>query len=142
MRHNKTEIYLHFVWTTWDRLPLISAEVERELHRNLQSLASKKGCVVVALNGIEDHVHLLLQVPPTCCSVAELVKHLKGVSSHFVNDTLQPSSLFKWQASYSVFSVSRWDVDKVRAYVENQKEHHRRGTAKPQLEFPSAQADG
>ena len=56
MRHNKLALYVHLVWTTWDRLPLISPEIERGLHHRLESEARRLGCKVLTLNGTEDHV--------------------------------------------------------------------------------------
>ncbi len=126
MRRNKLALYLHLVWATWDRLPLITADIERRLHRYIESEAQKQGCTVLALNGTEDHVHLLVSFPTTI-TIADLVKQVKGVSSHFVNETLQPASQFKWQGSYGAFTVSRWDVDKIIQYIKRQKEHHANG---------------
>jgi putative transposase len=126
MRRNKLALYLHLVWATWDRLPLITADIERRLHRDIESEAQKQGCTVMALNGTEDHVHLLVSFPTTI-TIADLVKQVKGVSSHFVNETLQSTSQFKWQGSYGAFTVSRWDVDKIIEYIKRQKEHHTTG---------------
>ncbi|MDW8101156.1 MAG: transposase [Anaerolineae bacterium] len=66
------------------------------------------GCTVLALNGMPDHVHLVVSFPSTI-AIADLVKQVKGVSSHFVNETLEPEPQFKWQGSYGAFTVSRWD---------------------------------
>ncbi|HQE92269.1 MAG TPA: transposase [Anaerolineae bacterium] len=79
--------------------------------------------MVLALNGTADHVHLLGTIPATL-TIADLLKQIKGVSSHFVNETLSPPP-FKWQGSYGAFTVSRWDVDKIKRYIKRQKEHHR-----------------
>ena len=133
MRYNKLSLFIHFVWTTWDRLPLISAEIEPVVFRALQSEAREIDCKVLALGGTEDHVHLLLEIPPTRC-ILEIVKQLKGVSSRLVNDALDVDIPFKWQASYSAFSVSRWDVKKIAQYIKRQKEHHQAGTTIAKLE--------
>jgi putative transposase len=124
MRRNKLAIYVHLVWATWDRLPLIDAAGERRLYREIESEALKMQCTVLALNGMPDHVHVVLILPSTV-AIADLVKQLKGASSHFYNHVLQPEMPFKWQGSYGAFTVSRWDVDKIVAYVMAQKEHHR-----------------
>ena len=124
MRHNKLALFLHLVWSTWDRQPLITPDIERRLHRNIESEARKMGCVVLAINGTEDHVHVLVQIPTTI-TIANLLKQIKGVSSHFVNETLRPATKFKWQGHYGAFTVSRWDVSKIKAYIKRQKEHHR-----------------
>jgi len=100
MRRNKLALYLHIVWGTWDRLPLIIPDVERRLYRNIENEAQKMKCTVLALNGTSDHVHLVVSLPTTV-TVADLVKQVKGVSSHFVNETLQPETQFEWQGGYA-----------------------------------------
>ena len=133
MRRNKLAIYLHLVWATWDRLPLIDPASERRLYREIESEALKMRCIVLALNGMPDHVHVVLIMSSTV-SIADLVKQLKGASSHFYNQVLQPEMPFKWQGSYGAFTVSRWDVDKIVAYVKNQKQHHADAMLLPEWE--------
>jgi putative transposase len=123
VRRNKLAIYVHLVWATWDRLPLIDAAGERRLYREIESEGLKMRCTVLALNGMPDHVHVVLIMPSTV-TIADLVKQLKGASSHFYNHIMQPEMPFKWQGSYGAFTVSRWDVDRIVAYVMNQKRHH------------------
>jgi putative transposase len=127
MRHNKLALFVHLVWSTWDRLPLITPEIEPRLWQCIAAEAVRQECAVVALDGIADHVHLLLAIPSTV-SIAGLVKQLKGASSHFVNHELWPDTRFRWQGSYGAFSVSRGDVDVVAAYIKRQKAHHMQGS--------------
>ena len=133
MRRNKLALYLQLVWATWDRLPLITPAIERPLHRCLEDEARAMGCDVLALNGMPDHVHLVVTLPATV-TVADLLKQVKGVSSHMVNEALHPPDGFKWQAHYGAFSVSQWDLDRVVAYVRRQKEHHAENSLLPELE--------
>jgi putative transposase len=133
MRRSRAVLFVHLIWRTWDRLPLIRPEIERELFRLLSSEAEGMKCTVVAINGTEDHVHMLIRIP-TSRSVAEVVKQMKGVTSHWVN-AKQPGPIpFKWQGHYGAFSVSRWDVDKIADYVRKQKEHHAIGKCIDDLE--------
>ncbi len=140
MRRNRLALYVHFVWTTWDRLPLIEPAMERRLYRNIGDSAKSLGCQILAINGVADHVHILLSLPSTI-AIAALAKKMKGTSSRFVNDQLQPSTLFKWQGFYGAFSVSRWDLPKIVSYINNQKEHHAQDTLWPELEDTVDQAD-
>jgi len=133
MRRNMLRLYLHLVWATWDRLPMIEPAIERRLYRNIESEAKGMRCDVLALNGMPDHVHLFVTIPTTI-KIADLVKQVKGVSSHFVNDALKPNFQFKWQGSYGAFTVSRWDVEKIIGYVNKQKEHHRLNDLYPEWE--------
>jgi putative transposase len=133
MRRNKLSLFLHLVWATWDRLPMITPDVERRLYREIESEALRMQCIILALNGMADHVHVVLVIPSTV-TIAELAKQIKGASSHFVNEVLRPEMPFKWQGSYGAFTVSRWDVDKIVAYVKNQKQHHADATLLPEWE--------
>ncbi len=140
MHRDKVAIYVHLVWATWDRLPLITPAIERTLHRVIANEAQKMGCTLLALNSVPDHVHILVQMPSTI-TVAKLVKQLKGVSSYFINEVLKPESSFKWQGLYGAFSVSRWDVDQIVAYIQRQKEHHQVGTLIAELESVSEEIE-
>jgi putative transposase len=133
MRRNRLALFLHLVWATWDRLPMIDQASERPLYREIENEAIGMRCTVLALNGTADHVHVVLILPSTV-TVADLAKQLKGSSSHFFNEVLQPEMPFKWQGSYGAFTVSRWDVDRIVAYVKNQKQHHADATVLPEWE--------
>ena len=94
MRRNKLALYLHLVWATWDRLPLIDPALERRLYRMIASVAQDQGCTVLALNGMPDHVHLVVTFPATI-TIAELTKQVKGTTSRFANENAGPDGLFK-----------------------------------------------
>jgi REP element-mobilizing transposase RayT len=105
---------------------MIDHRIERSLHRVIESEARSLGCTVVAINGMHDHVHVLVKMPTTV-TIAQLAKQLKGVSSRWANANMATEMPFKWQGHYGAFSVSRWDVDRVANYIRHQKKHH--GTA-------------
>jgi len=90
---------------------------------------------VIAIGGVEDHVHLLVRVPATIAP-ADLVKRVKGASSHMVNHDIHAPFYFKWQGAYGAFSVSKRHVPMIREYVLRQAEHHRDRTLYPLLEPP------
>ena len=133
MRPSEKGIFVHLVWGTWDRLPLITPEMEQPLFQCLEAEAHRAGCSVLAVNGIPDHMHVLLEMPPTM-ALSAIMQQIKGSSSHFVNHALKPEHFFKWQGDYGAFSVSRWDIKRVAGYVLNQKEHHKMGNLMPDLE--------
>jgi len=128
--HNKLRVFVHFVWATWDRQELITEEVERPLHRCIEAICEKCGCPVLAINGMCDHVHVLVKLTNTI-TMADLMEKVKGGSSRFVTDDLKPNSGFKWRGSYGAFSVSPHEKQKVVSYIENQKRHHKEGTVWP-----------
>jgi REP element-mobilizing transposase RayT len=124
---------LHFVWATWNRLPLVTEEIEREVHRYIETVAREDGCTVLAVGGMPDHIHLLVMMTNTA-SFAELMQHVKGGSSRLVSSRLKPGEWFRWQGSYGVDSVRARDRARVIAYIENQKQHHDGGTLWPEAE--------
>ncbi|MEQ9356669.1 IS200/IS605 family transposase [Coleofasciculus chthonoplastes] len=124
MRSNFTQLYLHCVWATWDRLPLITSDIQEAVYAAIIGECQQLKCTVIALGGIEDHVHLLMSFPPTL-AVSNLIKQIKGSSSHLVTHEINPGEFFKWQGSYGAFSVSHDHLDQVANYIRNQPIHHR-----------------
>jgi REP element-mobilizing transposase RayT len=133
MRRSKAEVYFHFTWATKNRLPLLTPDIERRLHRCIASEIQRLGCQVLAINGVEDHVHIVLKAP-TNVSPAQIAKQAKGVSSHFARESISDCESFNWQEGYGVFSLSRPHKDRALLYVQNQKQHHANGTVWPEWE--------
>ena len=133
MRRSKVEIYLHLVWATHRRKQILNDEIEGAIYRCIESEALRLDCTVLAIGGMPDHVHLLVQVPSTV-SASVLAKQVKEVSSTFARDTMELEEPFRWQENYAVFSVSRSHLTRVMAYVKNQKVHHATGNVWARLE--------
>jgi len=137
VRRALTELYLHCVWATWDRLPLIAPDIEVRLYACIESKCRELGCEVLAIGGIADHVHLLLSFPATL-EIAKLVKDVKGASSHLITHELTPGIFFKWQGAYGAFTVSKNAASKVAAYINNQKAHHQANQLREDWELSSS----
>ena len=135
MRSPWTQLYLHLVWSTWDRAPVLDDELRRRVFECIQAECGALRTDVIAIGGVEDHVHLLVRVPATVAP-AELVKRVKGASSHMVNYDIGVPFVFKWQGGYGAFSVSKRHVPMIRDYVLGQEEHHREQRVYPILEPP------
>jgi REP element-mobilizing transposase RayT len=133
MRKPYTQLFVHLVWATWDRLPLIDPGLKPRIYRCIQAEAFGLGCEVSAIGGIEDHVHVLVRYPPVV-SVSSLVKQIKGTSSRLVQRELRPGEFFKWQGSYGAFSIAETHIEAVRRYIHRQEEHHRTGRLNATLE--------
>ncbi len=134
MRTPYTELYLHLVWATWDRLPLISTEIEGRLYAAMAAKCRALKCEPLAINGIDNHVHLLVRLHPAV-PVARLVKEVKGASSHLMTHEIQPGRFFKWQGAYRAFTLRKSDVPLVKAYIQNQKQHHAVTDIQPEWEM-------
>jgi putative transposase len=132
-------LYYHFVWATKERQPLITPNREAELYRYIIAKADALSCIVHAIGGIEDHIHLVVSIPPTL-SIADFVKQIKGSSAHRLNQDLSASSnKFGWQEGYGVFSLGGKQLEQAVDYVKNQKTHHLKGTALASLEHATHQ---
>jgi len=123
MRANFTQLYIHYVWATWDRLPLITPDIQKLVYATIIRECEQLKCTVIAIGGIEDHIHLLTGFPPTI-NISDLIKQIKGSSSHFITHEIKSNEFFKWQGSYGAFTVSRDDIDSVANYIRNQANHH------------------
>jgi putative transposase len=128
-----SQLYVHCVWATWDRQPLITPEIEPRLYDAMEAKCRALGCRPLAIGGMPDHVHLLIGFMPTI-PIARLVGEIKGSSSHLITHVVAPGKGFKWQGSYSAFSVSKRGVRAVERYIRNQKAHHTGGRLREDLE--------
>ena len=138
MRKPFTKLYLHLVWSTWNRAPLLTPALHQAVDRCIRAECVKLGADVAAFGGVSDHVHLLVRFPTTI-SVADLVKQVKGSSSHMVSQRLHEP--FKWQGRYGAFTVSPSHVPRIREYVLNQERHHADGSAHPMLELTEEETE-
>src|SRR5579885_3409055 len=128
MRRSKVDVFVHVVWTTWDRLPLLTPERKRQAYKVIGAKCQELGVDLIALGGVEDHVHMLVRLPATL-SIAGLVKHVKGASGHLLATQAESEqAFFRWQGAYGVFSVSPRHVRQVSDYIARQQEHHAAST--------------
>jgi len=126
MQRSKIENYHHLVWATWGRKPFVEERFERAVFGCIRAQVTKLKCETLSLNGMPDHVHLVVKVHSTV-AIARLAQAVKGVSSQMANDDLGFDSAFKWQDCYASFSLTRTHVARAVRYVDRQKIHHARG---------------
>ncbi|HVN55714.1 MAG TPA: IS200/IS605 family transposase [Anaerolineaceae bacterium] len=98
MRAPYTELYVHLIWSTWDRLPLLDAGLEPGVYAAIAAKCRDMGCPPLEIGGIPDHVHLLVQLNPAV-AISNLLKEVKGASSHLATHVLRPTEFFKWQGA-------------------------------------------
>ncbi len=119
-------VYLHLVFSTKERHPFFRDRTVREsLHAYLGSVSKQLDCPVMLAGGVEDHVHLLARFGRTIAQ-ADWVKELKRVSNAWLKQQGRDYFDFEWQGGYAVFSVSPSNLEKVRAYIARQEEHHKK----------------
>ena len=100
----RIEMYVHMVWATWRRTPLIQPAIEPRLYGAMRAKCLQLDCPAVAAGGIADHVHLLAKLHPTV-TVARLAGEVKGFTSFLVGHELLPGQFFRWQERYSARTV-------------------------------------
>jgi putative transposase len=123
MPHSYNKIWIHAIWSTKNREPLIKSDFEKNLHNYLQSQLKEQGCKVSIINGMSDHVHCLFLLNSQK-SISDVIKQIKGSSSHYINQLGITDYKFAWQTGYAAFSVSESVFKKVYYYINNQKQHH------------------
>jgi len=127
MSHSFPRIWVHLVFGTKNRQLFITPDIESKIYRFIKSQMIDKGCFVKSINGMPDHIHILTLLNQNI-SLADLVKQIKGSSSHWVNQHNIYSQKFAWQTGYGAFSVSESQISKVDAYITNQKAQHQTKT--------------
>jgi putative transposase len=125
MSHSFNKIWVHAIWATKDRAPIINDSIEKIIHQFIIDQLKAQGCQVKIVNGMPDHIHCLFLLSPLK-SIAEVIKQIKGSSSHYVNQNNLIAERFAWQTGYAAYSVSEAVVDRVFHYILNQKQHHER----------------
>lgn len=119
-------LHYHATFSTKDRYPLITKDWRESLHSYLGGILKNLNGVPLAIGGIADHVHILMGLRATH-SVADIMREVKGGSSEWVH-SVAGKKCFGWQPGYFGVTVSPSYVEKVRRYILNQEEHHRRKT--------------
>ena len=117
-----TNLLYHIVYATKGRAPLITSDLKSRLHAYLGGIVSGLDGVPIEINGMAEHIHLLVRLRPTV-SVSDFLSKLKSVSSLWAKR--QTKGRFAWQAKYGAFTVSESQVGKVRKYIREQEKHHR-----------------
>jgi len=119
MAHTYTSNLVHCVFSTKERRPLIAASRLPELHAYFFGVAKGEGFPLLAAGGTANHAHLLFGLP-AAIALAQAVQKLKGASSRWLGRG------FSWQEGYGAFSVSPSQAPRVKTYIRNQAEHHRK----------------
>jgi putative transposase len=125
MPHTYSYLATHIVFSTKDRLPTITLEIKPKLWAYMNGVIGNLGGRTLAINGMADHVHLLVLLPPTI-AMSEALRTLKANSSKWLHENWGEQRKFAWQSGYAAFSVSRSGVEDVVRYIDNQEEHHRK----------------
>jgi len=133
-RNVYSEINLHIVWHTKNNAPVLTDHIEARMQQHIQHhVLQTEGCIFHGIGGTDDHVHLVVSVPPTLL-ISEWIGRLKGASAHYINNEIANRKLLEWQTGYGVVSFGTRDLQWVLNYVLDQRQHHASGTTHERLE--------
>jgi len=125
MAHSLSKIYIHAIWSTKDREPLLRTAFRDQVFLHLENRFDESGCTPRVVNGMSEHVHAFFVLSPEK-SIAEIMQLVKGESSHWINQQDFLQTKFAWQVGYCALSVSASQVMKVEEYIRKQETHHRK----------------
>ncbi|WP_179006051.1 IS200/IS605 family transposase [Winogradskyella forsetii] len=123
MANTYTQLYFHIVFAVKGRDNHIATKWKDELYKYITGIISNKEQKLMIINGMPNHVHLLIGTKPTC-TLSDLIRDIKANSSKWINDKQLINCKFEWQSGFGAFTVSQSQVPKIVNYIKNQEEQH------------------
>ncbi len=114
---------IHAVWGTKNREPYLTKELRKKNIPHIKDNAKKKQIYIDTINGHDEHLHCLFGLNADM-SISKVMQLIKGESAFWMNKEKIITTKFEWADEYFAVSVSESMIDKVRAYINNQEEHH------------------
>ncbi len=133
MANTYSQVYLQIVFGVKNRLSIIQSEWKNDLCKYICGIVNNLRCKPIIINGVGDHLHLLIGLKPTI-SISELVQKIKANSSRWINENNLVRGKFEWQSGYGVFSYSHSQLTQVINYIKNQEVHHSKKTFSQEYE--------
>ena len=127
MPNTYTQLYIHFVFAVQNRLSLIQINWQNDLYKYMNGIIEDQGHKQFAINGMPDHVHILVSMNPRQAT-SELMFQIKRSSSLWINEKRLVAGRFSWQEGFGAFSYGKSQVQDVCRYIENQQVHHKKRT--------------
>ncbi|MES2447999.1 MAG: IS200/IS605 family transposase [Bacteroidota bacterium] len=135
MANTYSQIYIQIIFAVQNRNALIDFSWEDELYKYITGIIQNKSQKLISINGMPDHIHILIGMRPTC-NLSDLVREIKKSSNTFINEKKFSKFSFKWQEGFGAFSYSHSQLDNVISYIQNQKQHHQKVSFKEEyLDF-------
>lgn len=132
MSQSYTNLIYHIVFSTKYRQPLITETYQSRLYDYIGGVIRGQGGISLAINGVADHVHLLVKLRPDK-AVSDVLRDLKANSSGWIHDVFPSLDDFAWQRGFGAFTVSESNIKRVQGYIARQKEHHRKQSSRDEL---------
>jgi REP-associated tyrosine transposase len=132
MAQTLTSLLVHLIFSTKNRMPLITADVEPDLFAYIGAILKNNESRLLDAGGTSDHVHLLISQSKNI-ALSSLLKDVKKDSSSWIKTQSKRFRDFHWQDGYGAFSIGHRDVPDLKPYLASQKEHHRKQTFQEEL---------
>jgi REP-associated tyrosine transposase len=129
MANTFSQIYIQTVFAVSNRESLIKPEFKEDIYKYISGIVTNQGQKLIAINGVEDHIHILIGLRPAM-ALADLVREIKADSSNFINRERFVHGRFSWQEGYGAFSYGHSQFDTIIRYIQNQEKHHSRRSFK------------
>ncbi len=127
MGHSLVKNYIHIIFSTKHRAPIILPKYESELHSYLGGICKNMDCQPIKIGGYTDHIHILCMLSKKI-ALMKLLEEVKSHSSKWMKTKDELLKKFYWQDGYGAFSVNPSEVETVITYIANQHEHHNKKT--------------
>jgi len=125
MANTFSQIYIHAVFAVKGGENLINNKLKDDLYKYISGIVTNNDQKVYAINGMPDHIHILLSIKPNCL-LSDLIRDIKASSSKWINSKQLINGKFYWQEGFGSFSVSQSQLDRVIGYIDNQEVHHQK----------------
>ena len=123
MAHSFISQLMHCVFSTKERRPMITPELQTRLFQYIGGISRENKIKLLSAGGVDGHIHLLISMRSTI-SVSKAMQLIKGGSSKWIHETFPSMRLFAWQEGYGAFSIGVGDIERTTNYINNQAEHH------------------
>ncbi len=127
-----SNVLLHIVFSTKGRRPWIGEEIETELFKYVAGTCRGVGCPSHAIGASDDHIHIACSLGRTM-AISKLVEEIKTSSSKWMKAKGVEYAEFAWQNGYGAFLIGQSQLDDLRRYIANQREHHRRASFQDEM---------
>lgn len=125
MPQSYTNLIYHIVYSTKDRKPLITNDLQPRLYDYIGGMIRQRGGICLEIGGMSDHLHILAKLKPDK-ALSDVLRDLKANSTGWMHDVFPDMKDFTWQRGYGAFTVSSSQVENVRQYIANQEERHKK----------------
>ncbi len=129
MANTYTQLYFHVVIVVKNRAKLINGNLKDELYKFITGIIRNRGQKLMKINGMPDHVHLLISTKPDS-NLSDLMRDIKSGSSKWINENKLSKIPFRWQRGFAAFTKGKSEIKTVANYIENQERHHREQSLK------------